>query len=95
MLQKLKNALQLSTSDFDSELMDLLNASIIDLNLGGADASSINVDTTDAIVVRAIISYCVYQFELIHGDLKKAEALKGAYDEQKSMLGMSTGYTIW
>lgn len=95
MLQKLKNALQLSTSDFDSELMDLLNASIIDLNLGGADASSINVDTTDAIVVRAIISYCVYQFELIHGDLKKAEALKGAYDEQKAMLGMSTGYTTW
>lgn len=95
MLQKLKNALQLSTSDFDSELMDLLSASIIDLNLGGVDADSINVDTTDAIVVRAIISYCVYQFELIHGDLKKAEALKVAYDEQKAMLGMSTGYTIW
>lgn len=95
MLQKIKNALQLSTNDFDAELTDLLSASIIDLNLGGVDAETINVDTTDAIVIRAIISYCCYQFELSHGDIKRAEALKVAYDEQKAMLGMSTGYTIW
>lgn len=95
MLEKIKNALQLSTNDFDSELMDLLSASIIDLNLSGVDASTINADTTDAIVIRAIITYCCYQFELVHGDSKRAEALKGAYDEQKKMLGMSTGYTNW
>lgn len=96
MLQKIKNALQISTNDFDSELNDLISAAIIDLNLSGVDnTTSVSATTTNAIVIRAIVTYCCYQFEQVHGDIKKAEALKVAYDEQKSMLGMSTGYTSW
>jgi len=96
MLQKLKNALQITTNDFNDELNDLISAAIIDLKIAGADnVQTVISTTTDAIVIRAIISYCAYQFEQVHGDLKRASALKTAYDEQKAMLGMSTGYTTW
>lgn len=95
MLQKLKDALQITTNDFDPELNDLIKASILDLNIAGVDAESVGEGTTNSLVIRVIISYCAYHFELVHGDLKKADALKNAYDEQKAMLGMSTGYTTW
>lgn len=96
MLQKLKNALQISSDVFDDELNDLIEAAVIDLHLAGANNdTTIKVDSTDAIVIRAIISYCCFHFEQIHGDLKRAESLKAAYYEQKSMLGTATGYTTW
>ena len=95
MLERLKNALQLSNNDFDAELTDLINAAIIDLNLSGVYSETISVETTDAIIIRAIISYCSFQFELSHGDMTRSDKLKVAYDEQKKMLGMSTGYTNW
>lgn len=95
MLQKIKDALQITTNDFDSELTDSLNASIIDLHLSGVDADSIDLTTTDALVIRAMVTYCCFQFERMHGDTKRADSLKVAYDEQKAMLGMSTGYTNW
>lgn len=91
MLDKVKMALQISSNDFDSEINDLVEGAKIDLSL-----NDVVIPTTlDAIVERAIISYCAYHFELNHGNLNRAEAIKKAYDEQKSMLGMSTGYTDW
>lgn len=91
MLEKLKLSLQISSNDFDSELEDLIEGAKKDLGLSNVT----NMDETDKLVGRAIISYCSYQFELMHGNLNRAEAMKKAYDEQKSMLGMSTGYTTW
>jgi poly-beta-hydroxyalkanoate depolymerase len=52
-------------------------------------------DPTDKLVIRAIISYCGYHFELIHGTLDRADAFKRSYDEQKAQLGMATNYTTW
>lgn len=96
MLQKLKNALQITTNDFNDELNDLISAAVLDLNLAGADNSTtVSETTTNKLVVRAIISYCAYHFEQVHGELGRAQALKIAYDEQKAMLGMATGYTSW
>lgn len=95
MLDKIKAALQIAGNVFDTELTDLMNAAIIDLNIAGVDAESIVTTTTDPIVTRAIISYVAYQFELVHGSIERSEAMKKAYDEQKSQLGMATGYTKW
>lgn len=95
MLNKLKLALMITGNDFDDELNDLISSAVIDLNIAGVEGSAIDIATTDSIVIRAIISYCVYHFELMHGDLARAEALKIAYDEQKSQLSMATGYTEW
>lgn len=95
MLEKIKAALQLTATTFDSELTDLLAAGLIDLNIAGVVGDSISVTTTNAIAQRALISYVVYHFELLHGSPERAEKMKLSYDEQKSQLSMATGYTDW
>lgn len=90
MLDKVKLALQISSNVFDSELTALISSASMDLNIGG-----VQIDNVDEILERAIICYCSYQFELMHGNLTRAEAMKKAYDEQKAQLGMATGYTEW
>ena len=95
MLDKVKEALQISVTTFDSELTDLINAGIIDLNIAGVEGDTIVVTTTDVIAQRALITYVAYQFEQLHGAIDRAERLKASYDEQKSQLSMHTGYTDW
>lgn len=95
MLARVKLALMLSTTDFDTELTGLIQAAIKDLNIAGVEGESVKPDTCDEIVIRAIVTYACYQFELIHGDQNRAKNLKVSYDEQKAQLSMSTGYTVW
>jgi hypothetical protein len=96
MLDKVKLALLISSDDFDSELTDLIGAAVLDLNIAGVDDdTTVSDDPTDKLIIRAIISYCGYQFELVHGTLDRAEAFKKSYDEQKSQLSMASGYTTW
>lgn len=95
MLDKVKMALALSATTFDTELAELITAAVIDLKIAEVNSAAVVSEPTDPIVSRAIISYCVYHFELEHGDSVKAEKFKAAYDEQKAQLSMSTGYTVW
>lgn len=88
-LEKVKLALRITTDAFDSELTDLVNAALIDLGLGGADGA--NVELTDALALRAVITYCKMHF----GEPDEYERLKLSYDEQKAQMGMATGYTVW
>ena len=94
MLARVKLALMLSTTDFDTELNGLISAAVKDLNVAGVEGLVITTDTADDLVIRAIITYVCYQFELIHGDQNRAKNLKVSYDEQKAQLSMSTGYTV-
>lgn len=95
MLDKVKLALLISTNDFDTELTDLINAAFIDLNIGDVDPAATVITTTDAAIIRAVCTYCAYQFELLHGSIERSNAFKKSYDEQKSQLGTATGYTVW
>lgn len=96
MLDRVKLALLISFEDFDDELEDLIGAAVLDLNIAGVDDETVVSDNpTDKLIIRAIISYCGYHFELIHGTLDRADAFKRSYDEQKAQLGMATGYTTW
>ena len=76
-------------------LSDLIDAAAKDLGIAGVDALVISTDTNDALIIRAIITYCGYQFEIMHGSLDRSAAYKKSYDEQKAQLGMATGYTTW
>lgn len=87
MLQAVKLALRITTDAFDSELNDLIGAALIDLNQAGVS----NVDTTDPMIKRAVITFCKLNF----GQPDDCDRLKKAYDEQKAQLGMATGYTTW
>ena len=95
MLNRVKLALLITGNDFDSELTDLIDAAAKDLGIAGVDALVISTDTNDALIVRAIITYCGYQFEIMHGSLDRSAAYKKSYDEQKAQLGMASGYTTW
>lgn len=87
MLEKVKLALRITTDAFDSELTELIEAAQIDLGIAGV----VVPDEIDAIVSRAIITYCKLNF----GEPDEYNRLKASYDEQKAQLSMATGYTTW
>lgn len=95
MLDRVKLALLITGNDFDSELTDLIDAAAKDLGIAGVDVLVISTDTNDALIIRAIITYCGYQFEIMHGSLDRSAAYKKSYDEQKAQMGMASGYTTW
>lgn len=96
MLSKVKLALLISTTEFDSELTELITAAVLDLNIAGVDnATVVKTEPTDALVSRAIISFCAYNFELMHGEESRSDRFKKIYDEQKAQLSMATNYTTW
>ena len=89
LLQRVKLALRLTVDDYDTELTDLIAAAQTDLGIAGV----VVPEELDAIVRRAIITYCKVNFQQLDKDTMNR--LKAAYDEQKAQLGTATGYTNW
>lgn len=87
LLNTVRTALRVTTTAFDGEITDLIDAATKDLGLAGVD----NDDTTDALVLRAVVTYCRLNF----GQPDDYDRLKASYDEQKAQMGMATGYTTW
>lgn len=87
MLDKVKLALRITTTAFDDELTELIEAAQIDLNIAGVVVPA----EINSIVSRAIITYCKCNF----GQPDDYDRLKRSYDEQKAQLSMATGYTTW
>lgn len=87
MLNKVKMALRITTTAYDEELMDLIEAAQLDLGIAGV----VVPNQIDAIVSRAIITYCKMSFGLP----EDYDRLKSSYDEQKAQLSNATGYTNW
>ena len=91
MLEKVKLALRITTTAFDAELNDLIEAAKIDLGIAGVDIPVTTDQSVDVIVRTAIITYCKLNF----GEPDQYDRLKASYDEQKAQLSMATGYTTW
>lgn len=88
LLPKVKEALRISTNSFDAgELTDLINAAQADLGIAGVEVPT----TYDALVAKAVITYCKMSF----GIPEDYDKLKRSYDEQKAQLQTATGYTNW
>lgn len=85
MLDKVKLALRITTNAFDSELNDLISAAQLDLGIAGV----VIPDEIDAIVSRAVITYCKLHF----GEPDEYDRIKASYDEQKAQLAMCADYT--
>lgn len=90
MLDKVKLALRITTDDFDGELQDLIDACLLDLGIAGVTED----DTTNKLIIRAIITFCKMNFGDVNG-VEMTDRLKASYDEQKAQLSMATGYTTW
>ena len=87
MLEKVKLALRISTDKYNSELNDLIESAKLDLGIAGVVVPT----TIDALVTKAIITYCKMSFGLP----EDYDQLKRSYDEQKAQLSNATGYTDW
>lgn len=84
MLDYVMMALRLTTQAYEPELLDLIEAAKQDLGIAGVVIPT----EMDAIVRRAIVTYCKMHFY-------KELDLKDSYDEQKAQLATCTGYTEW
>lgn len=87
--EKVKLALRIVTDDFDTEIQDLIDACLDDLGIAGITET----DTTNPLLIRAIITYAKMHF----GDESDSiyDRLKASYDEQKAQMQTATGYTDW
>ena len=86
-IDKVKLALRVVTSAFDSEIDDLIDAGLADMGIAGITED----DDTNALILRAVITYCRVNF----GSPEDYDKLKASYDEQKAQLQMATGFTDW
>lgn len=64
-----------------------MDAAVLDLTIAGVN----NTAFSDALVLRAITTYCRMHF----GEPDQYDRLKRSYDEQKAQLCTATGYTDW
>lgn len=87
MLDKVKLALRIKTTAFDTEITDLIAAALADLEIAGVTT----LTETDPLIIRAVTTYCRANF----GQPDDYDRMKAAYDEQKAQLQMATGYTDW
>ncbi len=87
MLNATKLALRITTDAFDSEILALLKAALLDLGVAGVSIPG----CYDMLVQQACITYVKMNF----GQSDDYDRLKRSYDEQKAQLTTCTGYTDW
>ena len=90
LLVKVRKALRITTTEFDDEITDIINAALLDLGIAGITETS----PTNELIIRAVVTYAKFHFGDVdnQGDFDR---LKKSYDEQKAQLSMATGYTDW
>ena len=86
MLEKVKPAMRITVDAYDSELQMLIDAALLDMQIAG-----IRTESEDALITRAVITYCRMNF----GSPEDYDKLKKSYDEQKAQMWMNSNYTDW
>lgn len=86
LMSKAKTALKITTTDFDTEIGDLVDACLKDLQIAGVET----LTTTDVLIIRAVCTYC----RMSWGSPIDYDKLKASYDEQKAQLQMSSSYSF-
>lgn len=86
-LQRVKQSLRVTTNAFDDEISTLIQAATKDIGIVGV---VVTTDTSDALLIRAITTYCRLNF----GAPEEYDRLKASYDEQKAQLISCTGYGL-
>jgi hypothetical protein len=82
--------LRITSSAYNTEIEDLILSAKLDLGLSGVTDEAI--DTTDALVKRAIILYCKANFGYNNAD---ADRFQQSYDMLKAHLTLSADYAYY
>ena len=80
-------ALRVTTTAFDDQIKDLIDAALLDLEAAGITYA----DPNDALVRQAVVTYVRMHF----GQPDDFDRLKASYDEQKAQMSTRTGYKTW
>lgn len=86
LITKARNALRISNTSeaITAEITDSVTACLADLSAQGI----VNIDQTDALIIRAVTLYCRSDFNY-NG---KAAEFRNSYDMQKMSLALDTDY---
>lgn len=87
LIDEVKVAMRITKDTYNSEITSLIDAACGDLGIAGISATS---TTDDAVLKRAIITYC----RLYFGTPDDYDRLKKAYDEMKSQMQTASGYGL-
>lgn len=85
MLDKVKMSLRIKTDTLNEEIYDLIEACKADLSMSGVKV----IDETDALIQRAIITYCKANFGL---DNEDSEKYQRSYNSLKEHLSLCADY---
>lgn len=85
LITRAKMAARITTTAFDAQVSDLLDAAVLDMGVAGVRAE------LDPLVTQAAVTYFLMNF----GQPDDYDRLKRSYDEQKAQLATCTGYTEW
>jgi len=86
-----KKALRVTTTSYDDEITNYINAARLDLGIAGVSSDVVTTATPDSLVTTAILTYVRMKF----GAPDNYDQLKASYDEQKAQLQNATDYTDW
>ncbi|MBH8600517.1 head-tail connector protein [Thermoactinomyces sp. CICC 23799] len=87
MLEEVKKALRITSSAFDSEVENLIEAAKIDLVQAGVDETKVNATMPDAIIKQAIIYYCKAYFGYDNSDAERFENVYTMFKQHLSLYG--------
>lgn len=91
MLDATKLALRVTTTVYDSEIADLIETALLDIQTAGITKT----DTTDPLIRMAVITYCKIHFGKAENEWYALDRLVESYNEQKAQMSMKTDYTDW
>ena len=87
-LTSIRQYMRITSTAFDPEIKDLINAARADLVLGGVLEAKAN-DETDPLIKKAVTTYVKAEFGL---DNEDADRLRASYKEQRNGLSLSDSY---
>lgn len=93
LLDKVKVACRVTTTAYDDELTDLIDAGLKDLGIPDINPDILTTNSPVPLIQRAVITYCKMNFGYL--DTEQYQKFKASYDEQKAQLLMSSSYTTW
>ena len=85
-LTAVKLALDVTVTDYDAEIGDLIDAALLDLQSSGVDVSTMG---NDKLVMQAVKTYCRMNFQ----SPADYDRLERSYSQQVVKLMHATGYT--
>lgn len=91
LLDDARVAVRVTSTAFDAELTDLINAALADMGITNINpALLVSTSGILPLIKKAVITYCKMNFGEIEPE--KYDRLKASYDEQKAQLSMSSEY---